>query len=174
MANISLEKSVRTCKVDVGWANKLESDRFLNPNTMLCSPWNGYDTSGRPVSFDSYYTKTPGCNSAGDRVIVENDLRPQYIEYVNLDASGIRGGQQCGYNTEYADAMCHQKQVADSHNYTGQFGYNTGFSQNIHANCQTCQSGIDPSSYNSQVMRNNQYMKQGNRSFQNRNSGFDR
>ena len=174
MANISLEGSLRTCKVDAGWSSKLESDRFLNPNTMLCPPWNGYDTSGRPASWDSYYTKTAGCNSAGDRVVVENDLRPQYIEYVNLDASGIRGGQQCGNNSEYADAACHQAQVSNSHMYTGQYGYDTGFSRNIHANCQTCQQGTDPSAYNSQVMRNNQFMKQGYRSYGNMSSGFSR
>src|SRR5574338_434008 len=106
MSTISLEKNVRTCKVDTGWANKLESDRFLNSNTMLCPPWNGYDTSGRPVSWDSYYTKTPGCNSAGDRVIVENDLRPQYIEYVNLDASGIRGTGCGNSGNMYPDTAC--------------------------------------------------------------------
>ena len=33
--------------------------------------------------------KRAGCNSALDRVDVENNLRPQYMEYINLDAAGI-------------------------------------------------------------------------------------
>jgi hypothetical protein len=39
---------------------------------------------------DSYYTKSPGCNSQLDRVDVENYLRPNYMEYINLDAMGFR------------------------------------------------------------------------------------
>lgn len=136
---ISLEGSIRTCRFDPGWANKLESDRFLNPNLMLCPPWNGVDTTGRPVCYDSYYTKTAGCNSAADRVVVENGLRPQYIEYVNLNAAGIRGGLDCGKNNAYDDAKCHTRTLDATHQVTGQFGYDTGFSQNIRPNCASCQ-----------------------------------
>ncbi len=71
------------------WANKIESDRFLNPDQMVCPVWNGIDTTGRRVSPDSFYTKNAGCNSAEDRVVVENNLRPQYMEYINLSANGI-------------------------------------------------------------------------------------
>lgn len=89
---VSLESSIRTCKVDVAYANKVESDRFLNPQNMLCPVWNGRDNTGRRVRLDSYMTKTAGCNSATDRVIVENNNRPQYLEYVTLSAEGIGGG----------------------------------------------------------------------------------
>ena len=91
MSNLSLLSAVRTCKVDTSYANKIQSDRFENPYLMVCPPWNSVDAAGRLVSPDSFYTKSAGCNSAGDRVIVENSLRPQYIEYVNLDAQGYRG-----------------------------------------------------------------------------------
>ena len=91
MSLISLEGSVRTCKVNTAWANRIQSDRFENPKLMLCATWNGMDNAGRPVSADSYMTKTAGCNSALDRVDVENYLRPQYTEYASLDAAGIQG-----------------------------------------------------------------------------------
>ena len=86
---ISLEGALRTCKVDVAWANRVESDRFFNPNNMVCPVWNGVDNAGRNVSPDSFTTKTAGCNSAEDRVLVENNQRPQYMEYVNLSAQGF-------------------------------------------------------------------------------------
>lgn len=160
MANISLEGSIRTCKVDTSWANKLESDRFLNPNLMVCPPWNGHDTTGRPVCWDSFYTKTPGCNSASDRVVVENSLRPQYIEYVNLDAAGIRGGQQCNNQNQInPDTVCHQNTLNAVHNQTGQFGLQTGFSQNIFPNCMSCQKYPSQRAYGEDVAVVEQYKR---------------
>ena len=88
---ISLEGAVRTCKVNTAWANRIQSDRFENPRLMVCPTWSGVDNAGRPVSADSYMTKTAGCNSALDRVDVENYQRPQYIENMGLDAAGING-----------------------------------------------------------------------------------
>ena len=93
---ISLLSSVQTCKVNTGYANKNQSDRFENPNAMLCHVWNGLDSYGRAVSYDSYYTKTPGCSSALDRVVVENVQRPQYIDYIPLDASGYLNPSSLG------------------------------------------------------------------------------
>lgn len=150
MANISLEGSLRTCKVDTAWANKLQSDRFLNPNMMVCPIWAGHDTSGRRICPDTYNTKTAGCNSAADRVIVENGLRPQYIEYINLDASGIRGGQQCYQGQVNPDTVCNKNVMSDVHKQTGQFGYTTGFSQVI-PNCMSCQKYPDKRAYGQTV-----------------------
>lgn len=147
MANISLLGSIRTCKVDSGWANKLESDRFLNPSLMVCPPWNGFDTAGRPSCWDSFRTKTAGCNSSADRILVENGLRPQYMEYVTLNASGIRGGQQCNQSGVNQDMQCQQSATNATHNITGQYGVDTGFGQNIQANCSTCQMYPDRRAY---------------------------
>ena len=91
MSVISLEGAVRTCKVNTAWANRIQSDRFENPRLMVCPTWSGQDNAGRPVSADSYMTKSAGCNSALDRVDVENYQRPQYMEYMGLDAAGING-----------------------------------------------------------------------------------
>ena len=91
MASISLEASIRTSKVNTGFASKMQSDRFLNPNNLVCPTWSGFDSAGRSAPVDSYYTKREGCNSANDRVDVENNQRPQYLEYITLNAGGISG-----------------------------------------------------------------------------------
>ena len=92
MSTISLESSIRTCKVDTSYANKIESDRFLNPQNMVCPTWHGYDSAGRPACLNSYNNKSRGCHSAVDRVSVENDVsRPQYVTYLPLDVAGIKG-----------------------------------------------------------------------------------
>jgi hypothetical protein len=105
---ISLESAIRTCKVDTGYANKVESQRILDRNTMICPIWTGTDLTGRSVSRDSFYTKSAGCNSAEDRVFVENDLRPQYMEYINLSANGLQGsmyGDRGGTAEDYEYSM---------------------------------------------------------------------
>ena len=123
--SISLESALRTCKVQTSNANKIESDRFLNPQNMVCPIWSGVDTSGREVCPDSYYTKRAGCNSAEDRVVVENNQRPQYMEYINLSANGIDG-------SIYGDSMIYQneglrtKAVQNAHTLTGTFGEQLG------------------------------------------------
>ena len=88
MSSLSLQASLKTCRFDTGSADKIQSDRFFNPKLMICPVWNGMDSTGRFVCPDSFVTKTAGCNSAEDRVMVENDLRPQYAEYINLSAQG--------------------------------------------------------------------------------------
>jgi hypothetical protein len=102
--SISLLGSINVCKVNTGWADKIQSDRFENPNNMTCPLWNGQDSFGRFVHPDSFYTKNGGCNSADDRVAVENALRPQYIEYVALDAAGFRNISYAGQPNAYREA----------------------------------------------------------------------
>ena len=118
---ISLESSIRTCKVDVAYANKVESDRFLNPENMVCPVWNGRDNTGRRVCPDSFVTKRAGCNSATDRVIVENNNRPQYLEYVTLNAEGIGGGIY-GDSDSRSTAFHNIKQQTGNYGMTGMNG----------------------------------------------------
>tara|TARA_Y100000389_G_scaffold150211_1_gene149740 strand:- start:7566 stop:8255 length:690 start_codon:yes stop_codon:yes gene_type:complete len=111
--SVSLESGIRTCKVVTGWANKVQSDRFQNPNLMVCPVWNGLDAAGRQACPDSFMTKRAGCNSAQDRVVVENNVsRPQYMEYVNLDASGIAADI-------YAGSAPHQASLARTNDLKG-------------------------------------------------------
>ena len=152
--SVSLESGIRTCKVVTGWANKVQSDRFQNPNLMVCPIWNGVDTAGRRACPDSFMTKRAGCNSAEDRVMVENNVsRPQYMEYVNLNAAGIAApiyGNTLPYQQEVArskDAMS----VLPSKNrlgITGQFGNGGGFTAETLKGCNGMGSSAGPSGYN--------------------------
>lgn len=123
------------CKVDTGWANKVESDRFLNPNNMVCPLWNGMDVTGRQVCADSFYTKSRGCNSASDRVDVENSVsRPQYMEYVTLSSQGIQGNIY-GNSMHHADSKMRTKDLKKVHKLTGQYGQVTDFGSQIIPSC---------------------------------------
>ena len=80
---VNLESALRTCKVDTAYQQRIQSDRFFNPKNLVCPVWNGLDTAGRVACADSFYTKREGCNSAEDRVGVENVQRPQYMQYIS-------------------------------------------------------------------------------------------
>ena len=119
---LSLNGALRTCKVEQGWASRIESDRFENPNLMVCPVWNGLDNAGRPVAPDSFYTKRAGCNSANDRVEVENAQRPQYMEYIQLNAAGITAPLYGSTNMHAADSLVQTKTMDDTALVTGRFG----------------------------------------------------
>ena len=126
MSSISLEAAIRTCKVDTAYSNKIQSDRFLNPSLMVCPVWNGVDTTGREVCPDSYWTKNAGCNSAEDRVMVENSVsRPQYMEYINLSANGIQGSIY-GNTMPWNEVGQTSRELDAVNNVTGNFGLQFG------------------------------------------------
>jgi len=131
---ISIEASTRTCKVDTASAARSESDRFLNPNLAVCPNWTGFDLAGRQVCADSFYTKRAGCNSAADRVIVENQLRPQYFDYINLSEEGVRGSLY-GDNMHYTDAGVLRTQRREAEAQSGNFGGTFSMPGEISANC---------------------------------------
>jgi hypothetical protein len=130
--SISLEKSVRTCSVNVGEANRIQSDRFQNPGNMVCIPWNGLNNQGQEVSPDSFYTKTPGCDSAEDRVMVENAQRPKYYSYVTLGAQGLNGDiygrsdQDSFMNVMARDEFDKSRNKNDWYGGSGNFGKQWG------------------------------------------------
>jgi hypothetical protein len=129
MSSISLLGSIQTCKVDTGWANKIQSARFQDPQLMMCPVWNGFNTKGQQVCADSFYTKREGCNSPADRVLVENALRPQYAEYINLDAQGFQSDAIYANNMDWANVGAQQASVnridSTTPNFGLQFGHNT-------------------------------------------------
>ena len=127
MANVSLQGSIRGCRVDTGWASRIQSDRFENPGLMSCPVWNGADTYGRQVCPDSYNTKTAGCNSSGDRISVENVLRPQYAEYITLNAQGITGNMYEEQSRQRSSNIQNLRKV------TGSTG--TGYGSKIEPHC---------------------------------------
>ena len=84
---------------NMGIQEQLAGYRTLYPDAMMCPLWTGTDLAGRPVCEDSFYTKRAGCNSALDRIKVEDSLRPRYAEFL-LNASGIEGaGADYGDNS---------------------------------------------------------------------------
>ena len=97
--------AIKTCTLDTANANRIRSDRFLNPSNMVCPSWNGYDNLGRRICKNSFSTVNPGCNSALERVNVENDItRPQYLKYIGggncSDVQRSQGLKYCGYNVD--------------------------------------------------------------------------
>jgi len=119
---ISLESALRTCKVNPEWANRLESHRIIGPaSAKTCPLWAGFDLAGRPVCPDSFNTKSAGCNSALDRLHVENEVsRPQYIPYINLSMEGITG--EWLYDERFQDAQQSHQFMRNLHNTGGTFG----------------------------------------------------
>jgi hypothetical protein len=124
--SISLLGSINVCKTNTGYANKLQSDRFENPDNMTCPLWNGTDTYGRPVNADSFYTKNAGCNSAEDRVQTENFLRPMYMEYVALDAMGFRNPTMYDTSTNNPPSMGKHQQLVENFAYKPMNGLAVG------------------------------------------------
>lgn len=130
--SVSLQSSIRGCRVDAGWANRMQSSRFQSSSQLSCPAWNGVDASGRQVSPDTHNTKTAGCNSANDRIVVENALRPRYAEYVTLDAAGIRGESLSGNQSDIAERSQRLHQMTG---VTGNFG--TQFGAQVNPSCGT-------------------------------------
>jgi len=83
MSIVNLESALRTCKTNSANAERVLSDRFLNPRNLVCPVWNGLDAAGRVSCADGFKTKSAGCNSAQDRIGVENVQRPQYMQYIS-------------------------------------------------------------------------------------------
>ena len=187
--SISLLGSLQVCKVNTGYANKLQSDRTESPENMLCPMWQGTDNYGRYVNPDSFWTKTAGCNSAEDRVLVENNLRPDYAEYVSLDAKGWKNPLLYSNNpptTLYEgftvtppgnkQATETNKQAHDYYKIVGNAGYqldatNTPYNNGVcgvsgNSNCMSC-SGRNPKGRVYEGYRDTT----SNRNFQNRFNG---
>lgn len=92
MSNVSLTANILTSKVNIGNAARLRTYRIQDPSAQMCPVWNGMDLTGRQSGEYGFYTKVEGCNSAQDRIAVENTLRPQYVNFIpTLNAEGISG-----------------------------------------------------------------------------------
>ena len=159
--SLSLEKSVRTCSVNTGEANRIQSDRFFNPNVMVCPVWNGINNKGQEVAPDSQVTKTAGCNSAEDRVLVENALRPQYSNYVTLGAQGIAGhiygSEDAVRDTASRDKFIRSRRQGEGG--TGNFGIDFG----AKVNYQGCSVGAYErnQAMMAQSLRNQNFLQNG-------------
>lgn len=122
---ISLEKAIKTYKVIPEEAPRNQSDRFLNAQRSTCFNWTGEDSTGRSVCANSFMQKTAGCSLSSDRVDVENDLRPRYYNYVNLDVMGLQSANSLDrqQSQQYYTQQVHQKmQNQNQQMMSGNFG----------------------------------------------------
>lgn len=86
----SLTKSLRTTKVNTGYANNAYSDVRQNIANATCHARAAQDEYGRPVDYNTLVTTSEMCpHSALFRIEVESAQRPAYGTYGNVD--GIRG-----------------------------------------------------------------------------------
>jgi hypothetical protein len=119
--SISFQSTIRSCKIQAGEAARIESDRFLNPVNMVCPMWTGQNGKGQTVCRDSVNTQVAGCNSATERVNVENEHRPQYTTELNFNIEGLQGDT---YNqSHYNDAGLATSYIDNINNVTGNFGH---------------------------------------------------
>ena len=125
MSNVSLRANINTNKVGNGIGSNLFTYRVQDPNAMMCPRWTGQDLAGREVCEYSFYTKRAGCNSAEDRIVVENFLRPKYTSYVGTHAAGIGGSIYDAPTTDFqkSDYMGSLAQSDAAGKSTGHFGY---------------------------------------------------
>jgi hypothetical protein len=131
---ISLTGSVRTCKIDPAYASKIQSDRFLNSNNLICPTWHGFENAGRQAHPYTFNSKTAGCNSSEDRVFIENIQRPQYVEYVNLNNNGIEGDLG-GKNVDYTQTQWSQMKRNETLYGNPQANYGVQYASHLHPNC---------------------------------------
>ena len=165
MSSLSLDASIRTCKVETGQASRIQSDRFQNPNQMICTPWNGYNSKGQSVCADSFYTKRAGCNSALDRVTVESALRPQYSDYITLNTAGIQGDIY-GNKTAMAESQSANAWDNSRDKLTGNFG-----NQWRATNYQSCSVNAYEKAMNQQANRQASYANNSYQQNQYRQAG---
>jgi hypothetical protein len=126
MSNVSLTANILTSKVITGNADRLQTYRIQDSDAMMCPVWNGQDLTGRQAGEYSFYTKRAGCNSAMDRIVVENFLRPSYTNFVTQNAAGIAGyvyETPSGTNFQKAEDVAATNQRIAAGQSTGRFGY---------------------------------------------------
>ena len=126
MSNVSLTANILTSKVITGNADRLQTYRIQDSDAMMCPVWNGQDLTGRQAGEYSFYTKRAGCNSAMDRIVVENFLRPSYTNFVTTNAAGIAGyvyDSPAPNNFQKSEEMAANNQRISAGQSTGHFGY---------------------------------------------------
>lgn len=86
-----INNSVFGTRVNVGYADKFFSTERQDHNYMQCVQRDAYDMTGRQSCADSLNTKREGCNTATDRITVENAQRPYYSSYIGLNVyTGVK------------------------------------------------------------------------------------
>lgn len=114
----SLGSSIRTCKVNTGNAERIESDRFLGcSEKKVCPSFLGTDLTGRNICPDSFMTKSAGCNTSEDRIFIENTVsRPHYYEFINLSSRGLDEKPTFGFGLQGSSYLRESSQPCGCNN----------------------------------------------------------
>jgi len=99
--------------VNTDWAARYQTDRILNPNNMICPIRNYIDPLGRSADHYSLNTTSAGCNSALDRVNIEDSQRPSHFSSASLSSLGIEGGYECNSVNQINSEISKQFQMAN-------------------------------------------------------------
>lgn len=110
MSNISLQGALRTDKVTPDMQNTAAALRTLGYATLCNIPDNLHDAYGRPTSLYGGLTllgtgTNAGCYTPEYRIQVENILRPQYSEYLNVPEGLAEIIPNVGPNRQHYDTM---------------------------------------------------------------------
>ena len=160
MANISLLGSIQTCKVDAGWANKIQSARFQDPALMICPPPTGFNHKGQKVCKFSFNDIIEGCKDPSERVVIENDLRPKYMEYITLNAQGFDSNSMYTTNMDWTNSVNRSKNLNNIEENTPHFGQQ--FGANVYPRCgEQYPQAMAQQGYNQRMSQN---MSEGYRS----------
>jgi hypothetical protein len=114
--------AIATCKASQGFAPQQQSDRIFNPMIKVCPVWSGQDTAGRYVSANSFNNRSAGCTPPSLQMLNETRLRPQYSQYVNLDAAGISGEDPSANGGMFNNGMDHNLFQTQSRNRSREIG----------------------------------------------------
>ena len=88
---MSLQKNIAFNKVSTGWANRNQTNTWINSNNVACFNANSFDNYGRIACQNSLpHLKSPTCHNPLDRVTDENGNRPSISSNL-LNTFGIKG-----------------------------------------------------------------------------------
>jgi len=149
MSAISLSKALRTPKVSLDAGNVgFTVSNLFDENNKCAIPQLLVDTYGRPVAIDAGLpflgNGAPACSTALYRISTENELRPQYSEYLNVP-QGLQLTQNEYVGRPYYDTLGVNRQRAFGND--GQF---------LRMQAPDANPGSDKSWYAQQAFLNNQ------------------
>ena len=85
MSYVSLSSALRSSRVGAGIAPGGQSARFLKTCDLSCPLRENRDVYGREVCINTLNTKTQGCDTAEDRILAENALRPNLYDFLDYN-----------------------------------------------------------------------------------------
>ena len=104
-------EKIRDRNPNIEWAERHQSDRYFNPNNMLCLNWENTDNLGRSVDKDSFTTDQAGCSSARPRIIFENKVRPSH--FAELGLSNYAFDDNCAKNDSVIQSWGYGKDIGN-------------------------------------------------------------